>query len=757
MAGRKKNRPRTQAAARSPEPGPVDVRVTDPSRRISSLLWLLPVLLIVTAAAYYPAWHGGILWDDDGHLTSAGLRASGGLGRIWFEVGATQQYYPLVHSAFWVMDRIWGADTLGYHLVNIGLHALSAWVLAIILRRLAIPGAWLAAVIFALHPVQVESVAWMTELKNTLSGVLYMTAALAYLHFDESRRRRAYAIAIGLFALALLSKTVTATLPAGLLTVIWWKRGRIDWRRDVQPLVPFFALGLASGLMTAWVERTFIGANGADFQLSLIDRFLVAGRALFFYLGKLVWPSPLIFVYPRWTVSQTVWWQYLFPIAAVAVTLVLWRLRSRTRAPLAAWLFFAATLGPALGFVNVFPFRYSFVADHFQYLASIGIITLFAAAVVSAAARAKLRPNIVEGVACAVVALPLATLTWQQSRQYVDAETLYRLTLAANPSCWMAYNNLAAIALAKSPVDYHEALANVQASLQLNPANEAAHNNLGVILQRQGRHEEAAREHAEAIRLKPAYADAISNLGVDLAALGRIDEAMARYNEALRIKPLSAGAHQNIGLALQDLGRFDEAIAHFREALRIDPDYADAHDGLGTTLRRQGRPEEAIAEYREAVRLKPRFGEAHNNLGTALFSLNRFDEAAAALETAIRLLPGAGMPHDNLGRVRQRQNRRDDALAEFQEAVRLQPTYGAAHVHLAEVLHDSGKLPEALAEYKEAIKYSPDSAEVHNNLGVVLATMGRVAEAIPHFTEALRIQPDFAEARANLARARGGR
>ena len=267
---------------------------------------LLLALLLVTLAAYYPAWHGGLLWDDDAHITRVDLRSLHGLSRIWFDIGATQRYYPVTHSAFWVLHRLFGDATLGYHLLNISLHATAAFLFAVILRRLAVPGAVLAAFIFALHPVHVESVAWITELKNTLSGVLYLSAALAYLRFDMDRRRQWYALALGLFALALLSKTVTATLPAALLVVFWWQRGQLRLREDVLPLLPFFAFGIIGGAVTSWVERTHIGAAGAAFDLSLIERALIAGRAIWFYLAKLVWPANLVFVYPRWNIDSSV-------------------------------------------------------------------------------------------------------------------------------------------------------------------------------------------------------------------------------------------------------------------------------------------------------------------------------------------------------------------------------------------------------------------------------------------------------------------
>jgi hypothetical protein len=366
--------------------------------------WTFVAIVVpLTLLAYLPAWNGGFIWDDNGHITKPALRSAAGLLRIWLEPGATQQYYPIVHSAFWLQFHAWGLNPLGYHLINILLHALSACLLAGILRRLAVPGWWLAAALFALHPVQVESVAWITELKNTLSGVFYLAAALTYLRFDERRTPALYAGALSWFALALLSKSVTATLPAGLLIGFWWKRGRLDWTRDVRPLLPFAAIGIAAGAMTVFMERTFIGAQGSAFDFTFVERTLIAGRAVCFYLLSLVWPANLAFNYPRWPISQSTWWLYLFPLAVAAMLAAAWWVRDRTRAPLAALLFFGVTLGPALGFVNVYPFRFSFVADHFQYLACLGMLSLAAATVVKAIDRYRLaaaRPFLVAIISC---------------------------------------------------------------------------------------------------------------------------------------------------------------------------------------------------------------------------------------------------------------------------------------------------------------------------------------------------------------------
>ncbi len=351
----------------------------------------MALIVAATCVAYYPALHGEFLWDDDAHVTKPELRSLRGLHRIWFEAyrvgpagqllpGATQQYYPLLHSAFWLEYHLWGTSALGYHLANLALHCAAVCLIYLILRKLNVPGALLAAGIFALHPVQVESVAWITEQKNTLSAVFYLSAMLVYLHFDRSRTPDAYIAAVVLFVLGLLSKTVTATLPAALLVIFWWQRGTLSWKRDVLPLLPLFALGAVAGLFTAWIERNLIGAQGAPFDLTFVQRCLLAGRVVCFYLGTLIWPSNLIFIYPRWPIDPAKLRAWLFPLAAITTTVVLFMLRHRWRAPLAGWLFFVGTLFPVLGFFNVYPFVFSYVADHFQYLSCLGMIVLSAAA-----------------------------------------------------------------------------------------------------------------------------------------------------------------------------------------------------------------------------------------------------------------------------------------------------------------------------------------------------------------------------------------
>jgi tetratricopeptide (TPR) repeat protein len=571
-------------------------------------------LLVATLIAYQPSWHGDMIWDDDGHMTREDLRSTDGLLRIWFQPGDTQQYYPLMHTAFWFQHKLWGDDTLGYHLVNTLLHVVVAILFMLVLRRLQIPGAYLAAAIFALHPVHVESVAWISELKNTLSGTFYLGAALAYLHFDEGRERKYYWLAFGLFVLALLSKAVTATLPAALLLIFWWRRGRLDWRGDVLPLVPFFVFGITVGLFIAFVERVLIGAEGSLHELGVIERGLVAGRVVWFYLGKLIWPANLMFNYPRWDIDPTVWWQYLFPASALALLAGLWLLRRRTRGPLTAFLYFGGTLFPVLGFFNVYPFMFSFVADHFQYLASLGIISLGAAGVALLAARWKhhvVASRLVIGLSVLLVGL-LGTLTWRHSRLYANVEVLYRETLKRNPTSWLCSQNLGAILSKRG--NNQEALQHFQNALRYNPEYADLHYSLGLVTLELGRLEESKQHFQNALRHEPGHIGSLSSLPDVMIRLGEYEQAISHCQEAIRKMPGNADVHQLCGYACEKQGKLDEAVDYYQRALELVPDAAGTEYHLGSVLALRGQLSDAVVHLERALELQPGFTKASNKL-----------------------------------------------------------------------------------------------------------------------------------------------
>jgi protein O-mannosyl-transferase len=633
------------------------------------------LIILITLLAYRAALPGGFIWDDDLYITkNMTLRSLDGLTRMWMEPGAVPQYYPLTHTTFWIEYHLWQLNPFGYHLDNVLLQALNAILLWAVLQRLRIPGAWLAAALFAVHPVQVESVAWITERKNVLSCAFYLSALLAYLRFyrwdeaEESERNECpqagtpvppgvykttsmrwgyYWLAFAFFVCAVLSKTVTCTLPAAILVLIWWKRGRVGWR-DVCPLVPFCVVGAALGWTTAWIEKYRAGAEGTEWGYGFAERLLIAGRAVWFYAAKLALPAKLTFIYPRWNIDAGQWWQWLFPLAAVTAAVALWVWRRRIgRGPLAAMLFFVGTLGPALGFVNVYPMRYSFVADHFQYLASAGLI---AAAVAAAATVVKQRTvRIASGVV--VIAL-FSVLTARQGQIYHDQETLWRDTLAKNPDCWMAHNNLGVLLAARG--DLPAARAEYQAALRIKPDAYDPYNNLGNLWKREGQTEKAVTEYRQSLRIEPGYALARYNLALALAQLGKVDEAIAQYRFALVLEPGDADAHYNLGIALGKQGRFAEACAQFAEAAHDQPGSARNQYNWGFALAKQADFDHAISHYRVALELNPDFAAAHYGLGVALLQNGRRAEAIQELQRALQLQPDSHEVRQTLEAARAR-------------------------------------------------------------------------------------------------------
>ena len=506
-------------------------------------------LFAIVVLAYLPALAAGFIWDDDSYVTdNPTLRSAGGLWQIWTDPAATPQYYPLVHTSFWVEAHVFGVGSATpFHLVNVLIQAASAVALWRLLARLNVPAAWLAAAVWAVHPVQVESVAWVTERKNVLSGLLYLMAALAYVGrlsvspglcpgFPIGRRNPGqspglmdgcWRWAFALFVLAMLSKTTAASFPAAVLLVIYWKRGRLA-RRDVLPLLPFFAVGLAMGLFTAHLERTHVGASGPEFAFSPADRVLIAGRAVWFYAAKLAVPWPLSFIYPRWTIDPRQPWQWAFPAGAVAMVATLWALRRRLgRGPLVAVLFFGGTLFPALGFANVLPMRYSFVADHFQYLACLGLIVGTVAVLPRAASVAIL-------VGC-------VALSFARCFAYADRVTLWTDTAVRNSRSWMVQANLAqALTEAKRPADASSA---VRAELAAAPDQPEALKDAAADDARRGNF---ARARAESDRLAvvgPDYPPGWVQRAELLAHAGDLAGAEAAARRAVAVGPRFAPAH----------------------------------------------------------------------------------------------------------------------------------------------------------------------------------------------------------------------
>lgn len=556
---------------------------TSPWRRILPGLTLFGLACVV----YIPALWQGYIWDDDHYVTqNPNLDDFAGLWRIWFSPEASPQYYPFVFTSFWVEKKLWLLDPAGFHAVNVLLHATSVVLVWRLLDRLAVPGAWWAAALFAVHPVHVESVVWITERKNVLSGALYLTAMLAMFawtrameapdeasseapHELAARRasaRRSYALALLAFGGALLSKSVTATFPAAFLLLRWMQTGRVR-PRDVVATIPFFVLGLAAGMHTAYLEVTHVGAGGSEFDLSLVERLLLMCRTSWFYLQKLVVPWPIMFFYPRWQIdaADARLWAYAAATIGLFVALILLRKRLG-RGPLTGVLFFAGTILPASGLFNVYPFRFSFVADHFQYLASLGILATLAGLVAGWAGRER-TPEVARKAALAAGVLILATfaaITVVRIPVYRDALTLWEDTVAQNPGSGGAWLNVGDRRLERGDLDGAESAYLEAIELDFDP--DTANLNLALVELRRGNVEAATRRLERALELDPQEPTAWLSYGNLAYSQGDLVAARERYLRSAEIKSTFL-AQFSLGAVAFEQKDYAEAVKRFRLAL----------------------------------------------------------------------------------------------------------------------------------------------------------------------------------------------
>jgi len=755
------------------------------------------LLLLATFISHYPSIIGGFIWDDDAHVTKVGLRSLEGLWMIWTKLGSTQQYYPLLHSLFWIESFLWGDNAVLYHIFNILLHTIACLFLVKLLNKLEIKGAWLAGFIFAVHPVHVESVAWITEQKNTLSIILYFISALYYIEYDSLRKRADYTYAILFFILALLSKSVTATLPAAILVIIWWKRGKLSWTQDVVPLLPWFLIAAGAGIFTSWVERVLIGAQGADYQsavsLTPLTRCMLAGHAIWFYLYKLIIPYKLIFIYKHWSFSASNPVDYMPTLMFFVVfAYLVWVAKKykyknyldyHYRTPLAALLFFSGTLFPVLGFANVYPFMFSYVADHFQYLASLGIIVPVASLISIGVTKLSCEYRNYASVLIGVCISTLGFASWNQCEMYKDAKTLYTTTIERNPFCWMAYNNLGAILLNNGEINnafvqfekalkirpnYPDARSNMCSVLiRLGRPKEALehgfeatrlrnspenHNNLGIALIQVGRVNEAIDHYNQAIKLKADYVEALNNIANAYNTLGRKQDAFNAYQAALKYNPNFADAYSNLGLLLTSIGKWQEALAYQEQAVRLQPSSDAYHANLGLNYSSLGRYNESIVQLRIALEINRNSSDAWYILGNAYAALNKFQEAEGPYLNSLKLNSANIACENNLAAVYFRLNRIQDAVIHYQIAIRLNDNYAEAHSNLGVALASSNKIDDAIAEYEKAIKLNPSYADAYNNLGIAQTSQNRIQDSVNSYIKAIKINTNNPEYHQNLSK-----
>jgi tetratricopeptide (TPR) repeat protein len=595
--------------------------ITNLSRStLSRLLLLAGVVSIVLVSfwTYGKVLHGGFVLDDDALITESSLiQSPQALSRIWFSTEAPD-YWPVSNTLFWLQWHLFGLNASGYHSTNFCLHVFDTLLIWAVLRQLSIPGAFLAALLFAVHPVNVESVAWISQEKNTLSMLFFLLSIFCYLKIDFTAQPADrvfprkwgswYALSLLAFTLAMLSKGSVAIEPFVLLLIAWWRQGKIR-KTDFLRSIPLFAIGALLTAVNIWFQAR--GSGHAIRNITFDQRLLGAGAAIWFYLTKAILPIHLIFVYPQWEIDSANlrWWLPLSAAAGVTVWLLwagLWRKLKWVRPLLLAWAFFCLALVPVLGLVDVGFMKFSLVADHYQYLALIGVLTLVASgwATWHRQAHQPVRWALI-GVACAAVAT-LALLSHEQSLLYLDPILLYRDTIEKNPAACLAYNNL------------------------------------GIALDHAGQSQSAIENYQHAIRIKADYPDPHMNLGVALAKINKPEEALEQYQQALRIKPNYVEAQYDRANLLIKLGRYQEAIDQLETTLHLYPNFPQAENNLGAALTLSNRPQEALGHYQEALRLKPDYVEAYANLSFALAKLNRPAEATAAAQRAVELARSNG-------------------------------------------------------------------------------------------------------------------
>lgn len=635
--------------------------------------------------AYWPALRGGFLWDDESYVANnLTLRRPTGLWEIWFSPYSSPDYYPLTFSTLWLEFRLWKQSTLGYHLTNLLLHGINSLLLWRLLVRLAVPGAWLTAAIFALHPAHVESVAWITERKDVLSGLFYLWAMLQWLNFVSTRKGSSYVLAQILFIGAMFSKTVTCTFPAALLLLAWWKNPK-DWRREIFSTLPFFfTAGVLSAITAAWQTKHFHSV-GTDYDFTLIERCWIAARALWFYLSKLLWPSLQTAIYPRWNPHSPPLWTWLFGLAALGLAApVLTRLRRwRTGALFVATGYFVITLSPALGFLNYSTMRLSLAADHYQYLASIGPLVLLGAAIFTLAprlGRGRSRPILISSF----VLLSLTILSRREASYYKDAETLFRRNAQLNPNSPAAVGNWAAGIAGHER--YEEALSIFEKAAKLGPADDPdTLVNFGAVLGKLHRTDEAIEKYRQALRINPQHSVANYQLAFLYAEEEKSAEAVEFYSRALQADPGRSDVHNNLGNLLLKQGKFDEAVQHFQTALDLDPTFAEGYSNLGNVLHKAGRNDEAVKEYQRAIQLDPKYADARFNLGVIWLKQGKFRDAADQFSAVVRLHPDDAKAHNMLGVALAGSGAPEEAEKEFEKALDLQPDYPEARDNLNRV------------------------------------------------------------------------
>ena len=699
-------------------------------KNFSALVLFSSIVFLI----YSPAINGDFVWDDNAHLTeNKQLESVEGLKNIWLKPGATFQYFPLTFTSFWIEKRLWSDNPMGYHITNLLLHTSSALLLWRLLSMLAIPGAFLAALIFLIHPVNVESVAWIAERKNTLSGLFYFGSLIFYLRFLKLENPLAlkkkkvlqtsngifYILSIISFLLAISSKAATCTLPAVILLIIWWKKNSIKLK-DLILVAPFLLFTLIIARITIITEQSTAGARGIDWDLSFLERFIIAGKSLWFYLYSLIYPLNIAFSYPKWSVDSTVVSNYFPSLTFLFLIFVLWFFRSNLgKGPLVAILFFSGTLFPALGFFNIYYMRYSFVTDHFQYLACIGPIALFSVLfTVFTTSTSKSFDSVkilryFPPTCTVLVLLLLCIVTWKQAHIFKSNEALWRDTIKKDPSSGRARVGLGREM--RKQGKHEEALEHFRKAVVLQPNLHEAHYKLAQEYHYKGELSLATSELKRSLEIEPTYYFAIDGLARALAEQGNLVKALQLSRQCASLKPSFVPGIVTLATILEKMGNLQEAQAYYERLIKLDSNSYKNYLNLGNFLYRTGNIEEAILNFKKAILLNSSSTEALYNLGNALGQQKKYLEAKGYYEQAINLDEKLSLPYYGLGLVHHYTGQNLKAVAAFKKALSLKPDLVRAHYFLGKIYGEMKQDQKALFHNRLAEKLSRNQSSLWIN------------------------------------------
>ena len=758
-------------AASSPFPSPAGERPAaadshglKPERPAAGLndRWRVPGVCLVLAAITFAVFgqtlrHEFVNFDDnlyvyDNPAVTRGLNLKGVEWAFTHRVCAN--WHPLTMLTHMLDCQLYGLNAGGHHLTNVLLHTASVILLFLVLRRMT-GFLWRSAFVagvFAIHPLRVESVAWVAERKDVLSGLFFMLTLWAYTRYGQGRssvERRgssagtsslaldprpstlSYYLVLVFFALGLLCKPMLVTVPFVLLLLDYWPLGRMtsgEWqvtrfRIPVPQLstlnnllyekLPLFGLAVVSCVVTIVAQHEALQSFE---RFSLPVRLGNAVISYVAYLGQMFWPTGLAVLYP-FTARNIGFLAVVLSLVLLAgISAGVFILRRRRPYFLTGWLWYLIMLVPVIGIVQV---GAQARADRYTYLPQIGLYVWLTWAAAEGCAGRRYRRVVLGGLATGILAA-LMFCARAQTPYWRNSESLWTHTLACTSDNYIAHNELGNALLQKERLD--EAVAQYQMALQIKPDYAEAHNNLGDALLQQGKVDEAITHGQQALQIKPDYAAAYNNLGNALLKKGRVDEAITQYQKALQIKPDYAEAWYNLGNALLKKGRVDEAIIQYQKALQIKPDYAEAHNNLGSALVQNGRVDEAIIQYQKALQIKPDYAGARYNLGYALLQNGRMDEAITQYQKALQIKPDYAEAHYNLGNALLKKGDVDEAITQYQQALQIKSGNAKAHYNLGNALLQKGRVDAAIAQFQQALQIKPDAPGVLNNLAWLLAT-----------------------------------